>query len=130
MTESAPLLALVGAGFFGAVIGWYVYYVNRYRRTDVQLADLVTVIAAVGGGAILSLFPAETELFGAYGIGLFVGFFGYLVVLFVLVRISPNFGIDWFLDGRRRRLTGDEYVPAESTPTARAMESGDGGAIG
>jgi hypothetical protein len=130
VTESAPTLALVGAGCFGAVVGWYVYYVNRYRRANVQLADVVTVVAAVGGGAILSLFPAETELFGAYGIGLFAGFFGYLVVLFVLVQLTPNFGVDWFLDGRRRRPAGDWYVPEESAPTARAMGGGESEGIG
>ena len=125
MTEPVAVLVLVGAGGFGAVIGWYLYYVNRYRRADVQLTDLVTVIGAIGGGAILALFPAGTALFGAYGIGLFVGFFGYLATLGVLVRRSPSFTAEWFLDGRRRKPRQDEYIPAEAAPTARAMDGGD-----
>ena len=30
----ASFLQLLGAGGFGAVIGWYVYYVNGYRRAN------------------------------------------------------------------------------------------------
>jgi len=27
-------IQLFGAGCFGAIIGWYVYYINRYRKTE------------------------------------------------------------------------------------------------
>jgi len=127
--ESASLVQLLGAGAFGAVVGWYLYYINRYRKGDVQLADLVTVIGAVGGGAVLALFPAKTALFGAYGIGLFSGFFGYFLVLLVLVKISPSFSIDWFLDGRRRKLADGEFIPADAASTVRPMERDRGGVI-
>ena len=97
---------LLGAGAFGLVIGWYVHYVNRYRKEDVRLSDLVTLIGAIGGGAVLSLFEARSELFGAYGIGLALGFFGYFATLLFLVRTSmrttQNFTWEWFLDGRRK----------------------------
>ena len=83
------MLQIVGAGAFGALIGWYVYYINRYRVGDVQFSDLVTLVGILGGAAILALFPARTDLFGAYGIGLAVGFFGYFVVLVILV-VSPG----------------------------------------
>src|SRR5690606_32244717 len=102
---------LWGAGGFGAIIGWYVYYINRYRTRDVQLSDLVTLIGILGGGAILALFPARTDLFGAYGIGLFIGFFGYFLILLLLVTVSRNFGVDWFLDGRRKKHGRDEIIP-------------------
>ncbi len=102
----ASLLQLLGAGGFGALIGWYVYYINRYRKSDVQLSDLVTVIGTVGGGAVLALFPAKTDLFGAYGIGLAAGFFGYFLVLIIMVAISKKFGVEWFLDGRRELPDG------------------------
>lgn len=114
---SASVLELLGAGAFGAVIGWLLYYLNRYRGGDVQLADIVTIIGAIGGGAILALFPAESELFGAYGIGLFVGFFGYLATLMVLVRRSENFDQDWFLDGRHKPPRADQ----EREPGSRIM---------
>jgi len=112
-TQVASTVQLIGAGAFGALIGWYVYYINRYRKADVQLNDLVTLVGVLGGGAILALFPAGTDLFGAYGIGLFLGFFGYFVALIILVRISPNFDADWFLDGRRKKPKEPYYIPGE-----------------
>jgi hypothetical protein len=91
-----------GALAFGVVIGWFVYYVNRYRKGDVQMSDITTLIGAVGGAAVLALFEAKSDLFGAYGIGLAIGFFVYFLVLIILVGHSSNFDSDWFLDGRRR----------------------------
>jgi len=122
----ASLLQLLGAGGFGAIVGWYVYYINRYRRGDVQLTDLVTLVGVLGGGAVLALFPARTDLFGAYGIGLFGGFFSYLLVLIVLVGRSHNFDGDWFLDGRRRKLDKDWEIPGEVRETHAAMEASQG----
>ena len=40
-----------------------------------QLSHLVGLIGVIGGGAVLVLFPDSSDLFGAYGIGLAVGFF-------------------------------------------------------
>jgi hypothetical protein len=56
----------------------------------VTCADLVGLNGAIGGGGVLALFPAGTALFGAHGIGLFLGYFGYLGMLFVLVWRSRN----------------------------------------
>lgn len=120
-TQAASLIQLLGAGGFGAIIGWYVYYTNRYRRGDVQLSDLVTLIGILGGGSILALFPARTDLFGAYGIGLFAGFFGYYIVLLIKVGISNNFDVDWFLDGRRKKLTRSYFIPESTRETPAAM---------
>jgi len=110
---SGSTIQLLGAGGFGVLIGWYVYFINRYRKADVQMSDLVTLIGVIGGGAILALFPARSDLFGAYGVGLFIGFFGYFLVLVILVGISPNFTADWFLDGRRKRPEEPFYLPGE-----------------
>jgi len=120
--QAASSLQLWGAGAFGALIGWFVYYINRYRKADVQLSDLVTLIGVIGGGAILTLFPQKTDLFGAYGIGLAAGFFLYLFVLIILVRVSENFDIDWFLDGRRKKPVDPYYIPAGVRPTVSSME--------
>lgn len=98
------MIQLLGAGCFGALVGWFVYYVNRHRTDAVTLGDVSTLIGAIGGAAVLTLFPAKTDLFGAYGIGLAVGFFGYYLVMVYCVRKSPNFDVDWFLDGRRKKL--------------------------
>jgi hypothetical protein len=110
-----------GAFAFGIVIGWFLYFLNRYRK-NVSLADLTTVIGAIGGAAVLALFPAKTDLFGAYGVGLAAGFFGYFLVLVVLVTRSQNFGIDYLIDGRRKN-------PAKGyghgTGVDRPMATGD-----
>lgn len=127
MEQTASQLQLAGAAGFGALIGWYVYYINRYRKGDVQLSDLVTLIGILGGGGILALFPARTDLFGAYGVGLFIGFFGYFIVLLIMVGISKNFSVDWFLDSRRKMPSADEIIPEGSGVTVRAMLAGEEG---
>ena len=45
-----------GAFAFGVVIGWILYFTNRYRPT-IQLSDIGKLIAAVGGGAVLLCSP-------------------------------------------------------------------------
>jgi hypothetical protein len=127
-TSSA--IQMVGAGCFGAIIGWYVYYINRYRKGDVQLGDLVTVIGVIGGAGILALFKPESDLFGAYGIGLAIGFFSYFLILIILVWRSQNFDADWFLDGRRRDPeTGKFVIPGSVAPTHRALGGGPPGGV-
>ncbi|HEY0070596.1 MAG TPA: hypothetical protein VGE04_11570 [Chloroflexia bacterium] len=120
-SQPASLIQLFGAGAFGLLIGWYVYYINRYRKGDVQFSDLVTLIGVLGGGAVLALFPQRTDLFGAYGIGLAVGFFAYLIVLSIQVLSSQNFNVDWFLDGRRIRAQEPWFIPEDVRPTVNAM---------
>ena len=121
-TAMATTLQALGAIGFGVLIGWYVYYINRYRKAGVELGDLATVVGIVGGAVILALFPAGSDPFGAYGIGLFIGFFGYFLVLIILVAVSENFDADWFLDGRRKRPEEPYHVPGEiTTPTRPPM---------
>jgi len=112
----------LGAFGFGAIIGWYVYYVNRYRRGEVQLSDLTTLVGVIGGAAITQIYGKDPVLFGAYGIGLFIGFFGYLIFLAALVRNSTNFNIDYFLDGRRKKLAADETIPSDFQQPIRALD--------
>jgi hypothetical protein len=110
----------VGAFAFGLIIGWYVYYVNRYRKGDVQFSDITTLIGVIGGGAVLSLFNTP-DLFGWYGIGLAVGFFGYFLVLVGLVKKSENFSTDWFLDGRRKNPGSDYGYGQDAASTVHPM---------
>lgn len=124
--QTATTIQLLGSGGFGALMGWYVYYTNRYRKEDVKLSDLVTLIGVLGGAGILALFPARSDLFGSYGIGLFIGFFGYFFALLLFVAVSKNFTLDWFLDGRRVRPSDPFYIPAEvQTPPRPPMASDD-----
>ena len=119
----AESLSALGAVGFGAIIGWFVYYINRYRKGDVQFSDLTTVIAIIGGGVVIQLFDTPW-LFGAYGIGLFLGFFGYFVTMVLLIRVSPNFDADFLLDGRRRVVDGTGYyIPGDLVRPAMDMPS-------
>jgi hypothetical protein len=112
-----------GAFGFGLVIGWFLYFVNRYRKDDVTFGDLTTVIGAVGGGAVTALFgAASADLFGAYGIGLASGFFGYFLVLIILVAGSKSFGAEYFLDGRRIGTDGVLFIPGEFRQPTMAMD--------
>lgn len=109
-----------GAFAFGLVIGWFTYFVNRYRR-EVVLGDVATIVGAVGGGAVLALFEQGPGMFHAYGIGLAVGFFAYLVVLVVLVLRSPGWTWEFFLDGRRPKVDPEHQAnPGDQ----RAMNGG------
>ena len=68
-----------GALVFGLVIGWVTYRTLRRTTEKVGLSNIASVIAAVGGGAVTTLFDTD-ELFGWYSIGLGIGFFAYLVL--------------------------------------------------
>lgn len=114
-----------GALAFGLVIGWFLYLVNRYRRGDVQLGDITTVIGAIGGAAVTSLFDKSGNLFGAYGVGLAIGFFGYFVVMAAMVGVSKNFDVDFFLDGRRKKFGRDYFIPDAHRQSVLAMDSED-----
>lgn len=122
---------IAGAFGFGLLIGWYVYYVNRYRKGDIQFGDILTLLGAIGGTAVLALFERATDLFGAYGVGLAVGFFAYFIVLLILVRTSPNFDADWFLDGRRKDPAPGWGYGADARSTVSPMAiNPDAGAQG
>jgi hypothetical protein len=100
-----------GAGCFGTLIGWYLYFTNRHRTGAIKPEDIVTVVGVLGGAAIMKLFPAGSDLFAAYGIGLAAGFFGYFLVLLVLVWRSDKFDLNWFLDGKRIDGTPTHDIP-------------------
>lgn len=117
-------MAEVGAFAFGMVLGWFTYFSNRYRSGDIGLGDLAKLIGIIGGGAITALFgDAKSTLFGAYGLGLAVGFFAYFMALVWMVGHSDGaFTWAWFLDGRRRKPAGDETTEgAEETRFAMSL---------
>jgi hypothetical protein len=43
------MIETIGAGFFGAIIGWLIYYINRYCKEGAQFSDLTTVVGIIGG---------------------------------------------------------------------------------
>jgi hypothetical protein len=76
-------MEIAGAVCFGVVIGWITYRTVRRKEGPVGVSDIAGVIAAVGGAAVTTLFD-DANVFGAYCIGLAAGFFGYLVISFLV----------------------------------------------
>lgn len=124
MQEPLQYLPVFGAFGFGLVIGWFVYFTNRYRKGDISFSDLTTLIGIVGGGGITALFgDVKGLLFGAYGLGLAVGFFGYFISLLILVKKSNGvFTWTWFLDGRKKKLANDEEIGSDTRATIAPMD--------
>jgi NhaP-type Na+/H+ or K+/H+ antiporter len=78
MLADVPLyLNLAGALAFGLLIGWVTGSILRRAKRD-GLSDISTVIGAIGGAAIIGLFPKENGAFGLYAIGLALGFAWYI----------------------------------------------------
>jgi hypothetical protein len=75
------------------VVGWIAYRTVRRTTDRVKVSDLATVVGAVGGGAVTTVF-GNPALFGWYSIGLAAGFFAYLILAQTLLR-----NVDWLGDG-------------------------------
>jgi len=120
-----------GAFAFGVVIGWFVYFTNRYRKGEVQFADLTSLLGVIGGAAVTALFgPGSGVLFGCYGIGLAIGFFAYFAVLVIMVRASNGqFEATYFLDGRRKFLPDGWTIPGDTRQPTVAMTPQQSGTI-
>jgi hypothetical protein len=118
MEETNMTIEFWGALTFGVVIGWVSY--RTLRRTKATgLGDIASVIGAVGGGAITALFPAGSGAFGAYGIGLALGFFSYLVVALIVARKTEGLSAanEW-LGEPQGGAAGDAGRKAGATTTA------------
>jgi uncharacterized membrane protein YeaQ/YmgE (transglycosylase-associated protein family) len=85
---------MLGAIAFGIVIGWVTHRTLRRQETT-QLGDIAAVVGAVGGAAVMRIYPSGSDLFAWYAAGLALGFFGYLVVALIF---APQ--------GRRRETVG------------------------
>jgi hypothetical protein len=72
-------IVFLGALLFGVVVGWVTYRTLRRRGEVVALSDIASVIGAVGGGWVTTQFSTPL-VFGWYCVGVFVGFFLYLLV--------------------------------------------------
>jgi hypothetical protein len=79
----------MGSGplWFGIVVGYVTYRTLRHKA-ETGLGDIAAVIGAVGGAAIIRLFPTGTVSFDSYAFGLAIGFFSYLALSLVLTWIS------------------------------------------
>lgn len=95
-------VAGLGAVFFGITIGWMTYRIRRFKAGTPGLSDLVAILGAIGGAAVL-VFKSDV-LFGWYSIGLIIGFFAYFAV---------GLGLLGRLEVLPRR---SEQTPPASTP--------------
>ena len=112
----------IGAFCLGFLLGWLLYYINRHRSGAVTLVDFGVIVGVVAGGAVSGFLgksatlAVNPETFGAYCIGLLVGFLAYLVILIILVRMSQGeYDSLFFLDGRRLVPDPKYDVPERST---------------
>ena len=81
----------VGALVFGVVIGWVTYRTLRRTEQKVKISDIATVVGAVGGAAVTSLFN-QGHTFAWYSIGLAAGFFVYLILGHTVFKESSWLG--------------------------------------
>lgn len=108
----------VGSICFGVVIGWITYYTMRKNTKERALADIMVIISALIGPAVLAVFPAPTDeaketMFGYYGIGLAMGFFTYYIVFVLLLWKAPE-----------KLLAAMTIVPTRSEEGAGPPDSG------
>jgi uncharacterized membrane protein YeaQ/YmgE (transglycosylase-associated protein family) len=78
-----------GPFYFGLVIGFVTYRTLRHK-TSSGVSDIAAVIGAVGGGAVLNLFPAGSMAFDHYASGLALGFFCYLALSILIGLIATK----------------------------------------
>ena len=81
------MINLIGAFCFGLVMGWLTYRTLARKKTS-SLGDLTIVLGTLGGATIVSIFPTAEAAFGAYCIGLAIGFFLYLFTFYKLEKAA------------------------------------------
>ena len=69
-----------GALWFGIVIG-FITYRTMFHTKDAGISDIAAIIGAVGGVAVIALFPAQSAQFDYYAYGLAIGFFLYFAII-------------------------------------------------
>lgn len=70
-------IAGLGVLLFGLILGWMAYRTLRLKAGTGVFADIVAVVGALLGAAIIAVFRSDV-LFGLYSIGLALGFFAYV----------------------------------------------------
>ena len=83
----------IGYGAFGLgiVLGWNLYFINRYRnRTTIGLADFAVILTSITGAALVTFLDHSQRSLGYYGVGLSVGFLLYFLTLVVFSMCSKD----------------------------------------
>lgn len=79
-------MSATGPFWFGIVVGYITYRTLRHKSST-GLSDIASVIGAIGGGAVLKLFPVGGAGFDQYAAGLATGFFVYLLLSLLIAAI-------------------------------------------
>jgi hypothetical protein len=90
-------LPIIGSVCFGLVIGWMTCRVH-HDAPAIDIKWLAGMIGTIGGGVVTALFTEGSEMFGAYCIGLTVGFFVRPLALEVRTAVVRLFR--WFNSNR------------------------------
>jgi hypothetical protein len=102
---------LIGAFAFGVSVGYITYRTLARSTEKAQVSDIASVLGAVGGGAVTSLFHEDGSAFGWYAIGLALGMVIYLV-LSLLLRGKEEVGASVLGEG-------EQAAPLHSQSTRR-----------
>ncbi len=78
---AASSVALVAAGLIGVVIGYAAHWLLR-RIREPKPADLVAIVGLFGGGVVFRALTGPGQTWW-YMIGVFTGFFLYLIALWL-----------------------------------------------
>lgn len=132
-----PKVALIGAFSFGFIIGWMLYFTNRYRSGPISFSDLGVLLGVIGGAAVTSLFgEAASPLFGYYASGVAFGFILYFLILLCFVIMSPKHDIGVFISGidgsKKQQIMFSNFAEGKSTELDRlssALTSFSGTAV-
>jgi peptidoglycan/LPS O-acetylase OafA/YrhL len=76
-------MEFAGPFCFGLVMGFVTHRTLRHVDQH-RVSDIAAVLAAVGGGGIISLFSLDSGRFDTYAVGLAAGFVIYLVLALAL----------------------------------------------
>ena len=98
----------LGSFFFGLLFGWIFYRTLRLNAGVSGLAEIASIIGALGGAAVLALFKSDV-LFGWYATGLLIGFVAYL--LLDLLLYGPQQVLPW-----RTTIVPPPIIPPTETP--------------
>ena len=106
----------IGAWCFGAVVGWITSRTLR-RTTPSGLSDISTVIGSIAGAAITGIYKPSTNSFGYYCIGLFCGFFAYLIISVIVAKKEGNQAVGDWLGSEPVVSSGGTATTSTSTNT-------------
>jgi Na+/phosphate symporter len=108
MTEEQFLkyIPLVGASFFGAVVGWLAH--NVFQRAELlNVSWLASMLGIIAGGAVTAIFQKET-LFGAYCIGLGIAFFSRVIIFPITKVIKKEMELQELKETQRQQIKQDK----------------------